>query len=72
MQQLNTNEDRAIREYLKSVRLGERFITLEKIEMDLDYEEDLQWAEVTDIVQYALNHGWELYDHPEEGWGIQC
>jgi len=59
-----------IEDYLRDVKLGYGWVTLEKIGDDIYYDDVLKDLTVTDIVKYALNNGWGLYDDPEEGWSI--
>lgn len=62
----------AIRGYLWDVKLGYGFVTLEKIEFDCQEDGQLILAGVTmnDVVKYALDNGWKIYDDSSEGWSI--
>ena len=61
-----------IRGYLWDVKHGYNFVTLEKIAFDCQEDEPLIRNGITpnDIVKYALNNGWKIYDDSIEGWSI--
>lgn len=61
-----------IEDYLRDVKFGYGFVALEKIGDDIYYDDTLNDFTVTDIVKYALDNGWKLYDDPSEGWSITC
>lgn len=62
--------EQAIKEYLQDVKFGYGYVTLEKIEFDCQEDGQLILAGATlnDIVKYALNNGWKLYEG--DGWSI--
>lgn len=66
------DKESAIRVYLHDVKLGYGFVTLEKIEFDCQEDGQLILAAVTlnNIIKYALDNGWKIYDDPSEGWSI--
>ena len=61
-----------IRGYVRDVKHGYNFATLEEIALDCQEDEQLIRNEITtnDIVKYALDNGWKIYDDSNEGWSI--
>lgn len=61
-----------IRGYLWDVKHGYNFVTLEKIALDCQEDEPLirNGITISDIVKYALDDGWKIYDDSIEGWSI--
>ena len=54
-----------IDEYLDSVRMGEGWVTLEKVEFDIEMDETLKGVDVDDIIDRACETGWKVKKLPD-------
>ena len=56
-----------IDEYLEGVMMGEGYVSFDKIEQDLEFDETLKGAEFDDIIDRALETGWKIKKLPTAG-----
>lgn len=65
---INREESISLEQYLDEINEAGGWVTLEKIEMDV-FHTPVD-ANAADVINYAVHHGWKVFDHPEHGLAI--